>query len=149
MTTKKADNDYRVIKATTSPSLSGRSEIKAEYSYHEPSKTIMFRITENTGAGHFCDHWIPLDDILKCLQEAKEPFSLSVFKSIYVSQSINNTGFLGAVLKKEGLIVCEKRQYIRKDDKVFLADLNKLVKTPAKKNPARKAAKTEQKEGPK
>jgi hypothetical protein len=140
-TTKKTDNDYRVLKTTTCPSLTGRSEITAEYSYHEPSKTIRFRIANNTGSGHFCDHWIPLDDILKCLQEAKEPFSLSVFKSICVKQSINDTGFIGAAFKKEGLIVCEKRQYLKKGTKTFMAELNKLIK-PAKAT-SKKASKKE------
>ena len=141
MTTKKADNDYRVIKATTCSSLSGRSEIKAEYSYHEPSKTIVFRLAENTGSGHFSGAYIKLDDILKCLEAAKEPFSLSVFKTVYRGQSINNTGFLGAVLKKEGLIVCEKRQYMKKDTKPFMAELNKLIKPTTKKTNKKEAPK--------
>ena len=50
-TTKKTDNDYRELKTINCASLSGRSEITATYSYHEPSKSIMFRITNNTGSG--------------------------------------------------------------------------------------------------
>jgi hypothetical protein len=78
-----------------------------------------------------------LDAILALLNKAKDPFSLSVFKQLYPGQSINNVGYLGAVLKKEGLIVCEKRHYIKKDTKAFLADLNKLT---AKKSLTRKTA---------
>jgi hypothetical protein len=131
--------EIRRLKQSTCPSLTGRSELTYEYGCNEQSKVIMFRIAENTGAGHFCDHWIPLDVILSCLQEAKEPFSLSVFKSICVSQSINNTGFIGAAFKKEGLIVCEKRRYLRKaDPKTFMTGLNKLIKPTTKKKPATK-----------
>ena len=136
------NDDIRILRKDACPSLSGRSELTYEFGHNDKPKSIMFRITENTGAGHFCDHWVPLDEILKCLQEAKEPFSLSVFKSIYVSQSINNTGFLGAVLKKEELIVCEKRQYLRKDTKPFMAELNKPIK-PAKAT-SKKASKKEE-----
>ena len=143
MTTKKAD-EARILKTGTCLSLSGRSDLAYEFGHKD--KTILFRISENTGAGHFCKAWISLDVILDLLNKTKEPFSLSVFKTLYPGQSINNTGFLGAALKKEGLIVCEKRQYIRKDTKAFLADLNKLVKTPAKKSPPRKTAKTVAKE---
>ena len=120
------NDDVRILRQGTCHSLSGRSELTYEFGHN--NKTIMFRITENTGAGHFCDHWVPLDDILKCLQAVKEPFSLSVFKPIYVSQSQNNFGFVGAVLVSEKLIVCEKRKYIHKDNKVFMAALNKLIK---------------------
>jgi hypothetical protein len=138
-TTKITDTDIRVIRKASCSSLSGRSELKFEYGYNNKSKTIMYRIVENTGAGHFCDHWVQIDAILKCLQETKEPFSLRVLKSIYVGQSINNTGFIGAVLIHEGLIICEKRQYLKKDTKTFLADLNKLVKpTPKKKSATKK-----------
>jgi hypothetical protein len=142
MTTKKTDNDYRVLKTTTCSSLSGRSEIKAEFSYHEPSKTIVYRQVENTGSGHFSSAHIKLDDILKCLQEAKEPFSLSVFQSLYPKiSSANNVGFLAAVLKNSlGLISIEKRKYIRKGDpKTFVAELNKLAKPPIKKRPTKKS----------
>lgn len=143
MTRMKTDNDYRLLKATSTSSLSGRSSIKAEYSYHEPSKTIMFRLVENTGSGHFSSAYIKLDDILKCLETAKEPFSLSVFKELFPKMSsANNVGFLASVLlNSEGLITIEKRKYIRKGNpKTFLAELSKLIKptgtTPAKLRPA-------------
>ena len=133
------NEEIRILRKSTCPSLSGRSELTYEFGHND--KIILFRVSDNTGAGHFCDHWIPLDDILKSLKGVKDPFNLSVFKSIYVSQSTNNTGFLGTVLKKEGVIVCEKRQYLRKDTKTFLADLNKLIR-PAKAT-SKKASKKE------
>ena len=137
------NDEIRILRKSTCPSLSGRSELTYEFGHNDKPKSIMFRITENTGAGHFCDHWIPLDDILKCLKEAKEPFSLSVFKTVYRGQSINNTGFLGAVLIAENLIVCEKRQYLKKDTKTFMAELNKLI------NPTKATTKKASKRSPK
>jgi hypothetical protein len=133
--------EIRKLKQSICPSLSNRSELTFEYGYHEQSKAIMFRITNNTGSGHFCDHWVPLDVILKCLQEAKEPFSLSVFKNLY-SGSHNSYGFLGAILVTEQLILCKQRRYHRKGDpKTFVAELNKLIK-PAKAT-SKKASKKE------
>jgi hypothetical protein len=144
-------DDVRVLRKGTCPSLTGRSELTYEFGHH--NKSIMFRITENTGSGHFCAAWIPLDDIFALLNKAKETFSLSVFRPLYPGLSINNSGFLGAVLKKEGLIVCEKRQYIRKDSKAFVAGLNKLITTkPVAKKPTlkkgHKATTSESKEQP-
>jgi hypothetical protein len=134
------NDDVRVLKKCKCKSLSGQSELT--YEFGQLNKAIMFRISDNTGAGHYSTAWIPLDDILHCLQVAKEPFSLSEFKSLYMGQSINNTGFLGAALKKEGLIVSKKRQYLKKDTKTFVAELNKLIKSPAKKSPPKKSSKT-------
>jgi hypothetical protein len=130
--------DMRILKRGTCPSLSGRSELTYEYGYYEKSKTILFRIADNTDAGQFQDDWTPLDAIISTLEKAKDPFSLSMFKPLYSGQSINNTGFLGAALKKEGLIVCEKRQYLKKDTKAFLSDINKLMKPTRKPNKPKK-----------
>jgi hypothetical protein len=57
---------------------------------------------------------------------------LTIFKPLYSGKSINNTGFLGAALLKEKLVVSEKRKYLKKSSKTFMADINKLKK-PAKK----------------
>ena len=140
MTTKKTD-EARILKTGTCLSLSGRSELTYEFGHD--GKTLLFRIAENTGSGHYNGCWISIDGILDILNDAKGTFSLSAFKGLYPGQSINNTGFLGAALKKEGLIVCEKRQYISKDTKAFLADLNKLItkKSPAKKTVPKEAPK--------
>jgi len=134
--TKKKTNEVRVLRKGTCLSLSGRSELTYEFGHN---KSTMFRISENTGSGHFCAAWISLDAILALLNKVKEPFSLSVFRPLYAGGSINNTGFLGAALKKEGLIVCEKRQYTLKDTKLFVAELNKLVTSkPVAKKPVTK-----------
>lgn len=137
MITKKTD-DVRVLKTGICLSLSGRSELTYEFGY---SDKIMFRVVGNTGSGHYSSAWIHFDYILDLLNKAKKSFSLTVFKDLYPGQSINNTGFLGAALKKEGLIVCEKRQYICKDSKAFMADLNKLIK-PAKPTETAEPAKS-------
>jgi hypothetical protein len=128
--------DMRILKRGTCPSLSDRSELTYEYGCNEQSKAIMFRIADNTGEGHFQDNWIPLNAILNELEKAKEPFNLSVFRPLYSGGS-NNLGFLGAVLMKESLVISEKRKYLKKDTKSFMADLNKLVK-PTKKKPTTK-----------
>jgi hypothetical protein len=140
-TMTKEKTDIRIIKKATCISLSGRSELTYEFGLR--NKTVMFRITNNSEAGHFQDAWIPLDVIINTLEKAKSPFSLSVIKPLYSGQSINNTGFLGAVLKKEGLIVSKKRQYVKKDTKAFIADINKLIKP---KRPASKTSKPKKEE---
>ena len=138
------EKEIRVLRKGTCPSLSGRSTLSYEFGHD--GKSILFHIADNSGSGHFNSEWIPLNAILDLLHETKGPFSLSIFKSLYPGRSINSIGFLGAALKKEGLIVIEKRKYLMKDTKAFLADLGKLAKAPAKKSPAKKIAKPEQKE---
>lgn len=133
--------DIRILKKGTCPSLSTRSELTYEYGHNEKSKSIVFRIIENTGSGHFCAAWISVDDIFKCLKDAEGRFSLSVFKELYAKQSINNVGFLGAVMLKEGLIEQEKRHYVLKDLEAFTSGINALV-TPTT---AKKKAKTKKK----
>jgi hypothetical protein len=125
--------DMRILRRGKCPSLSGRSELTYEYGYNEKSKTILFRIADNTGAGQFQDTWIPLDAIISTLEKAKAPFSLSVFKPLYSGQSVNNTGFLGASLLKEGLIERVKRHYVRKDLDIFTSGVNALVTPKAAK----------------
>ncbi len=133
-------SDVCILKRDTCPSLSGRSELTYEFGYHEESKAILFRIADNTGAGHFCDSWMPLDAILQLLDKAKEPLSLSLFKGLYPSKSLNNYGFLGSVLVAENLIICEKRRYLRKaDPKAFMAGLNKLAEPTKKRSAAKKS----------
>jgi hypothetical protein len=69
-------------------------------------------------------------------EKTKGPFSLSVFKPLYSGQSSNNVGFLGAAMKYEGLLVSDKRQYLRKDPKAFMTKITKLTaKKPSKKRP--------------
>ena len=139
MTNIESDNVYRVLKTVTRSSLSRRSEITAEYSYHEPSKTIMFRLVENTGSGHFSSAYIKLDDILRCLETAMEPFSLNIFRSLYPGLSCNNYGFVGTVLLHAGALKLEKRRYVRGDIKAFRNEIQQtLPSKPSKQGPAMK-----------
>lgn len=123
--------DVRILRKGNCLSLSGRSELTYEFGHN--NKTIMFRIADNTGSGHYCSAWISLDAILEMLDKAKEPFSLGVFKTLYPGQSSNNVGFLGAVLLKEGLVKSEKRHYVRKDPKAFLTEVKQLSATKSEK----------------
>ena len=67
MTKKKTEEDIRTIKKATCPSLSGRSELTYEFGHNEKTKTVLFRIADNTGAGQFQDTWIPVDAIISAL----------------------------------------------------------------------------------
>ena len=133
----KNQTDIRILRKSNCSSLSGRSELTYEFGFNEKSEAIAFRIADNSGAGQFQDTWIPLDAIISNLEKAKEPFSLSMFKPLYSGQSINNTGFLGAALLKEGLIERVKRHYTCKNLETFTSEINALVTLKAAKKKPR------------
>ena len=140
---EKTNTDIRILKTATCPSLSGRSELTYEFGYNEGAKALVYRLKEHTGPGHHNSSWIFMDSMLDILSKAKDPFSLSIFRPLYAGQSINNTGFLGALLcsANVNLVVCEKRRYKKKETKAFMADLNKLLKR-TKKTAKKKSTKT-------
>lgn len=131
-------DEVREVKRSTASSLTGRSELTYEFGYHEQSKTFRFRLKENSGTGHFQDHWISLEFILEILENQNAAFNLDVFRPLY-DGSVNGLGFLAACLLNEQVLVRSQRKYEARDTKEFLAGLNKLTGTiPAKQRQAPK-----------
>jgi len=68
---------------------------------------LSIRITANFGGGYFSREIMPFDVVKKaCLdrQEADKSFASKILKECFVSRSANNSGFLAALLRAEGLL---------------------------------------------
>ena len=129
------------------PSLKGLSRLTYELG-GGTDDAIMFRITDNSGGGHFSDEWVSWKLIELTLQ-ASSPITSHQLRKLYSGKSANNAGFLTAVLLKEGIIEAhpEKRRYYRLTGKApSLTGPASIAATPstdkpkaiAKKSPASK-----------
>jgi len=93
---------FRILKEASCLTLSGRSTLT--YQVGEEGSVLQFRLTANSGGGHFGKEWIPLHAVLDLLGEGKEPFGWDALHPMFKGKSTNNQGFLLAVLVSEGLV---------------------------------------------
>jgi hypothetical protein len=71
------------------------------------SGTVYLAVTANEGGGYFSREWIPLPRLLEqvgAYLAAGEPFPTPALRTAYVNRSINNAGFLAAMLRHIGLL---------------------------------------------
>ncbi|MGZ4954257.1 MAG: hypothetical protein ACXV8Q_04015 [Methylobacter sp.] len=66
---------------------------------------LYITITGNDGGGYFGKDIIPIARIEQCLHAQKSPLSSAPLKTVFISQSANNAGFLAAILRAEGLLL--------------------------------------------
>ena len=141
------DEEIRVLKTGGCLSLSGRSDLTYEVGCMT-DKSILIRLTENTGSGMFSKAWIPVAQIAQLLSADNKPITAKTIRPLY-SGSVNSVGFLQAVLKDVGLIKNmeeNSRGYVRADPKKFTDEIKDLMenKSPPHKKPTKdkKANKT-------
>ena len=103
-TTPQAATEVRVLKTTTCASTSGRSKLTYEVGCTADSELHM-RITANTGSGAISKNWVAFRAIREVLKGAP-PGELTSghMQQLCAGQSVNNAGFLLAVLMSEGLV---------------------------------------------
>ncbi len=144
--TQKPNKDTHIssIRAGECSSLSGKSTLQYCIGKDENS-AIYFQVTGNSGSGFFSRHeWISLDAIVKALGES-ESINSFMLHGIYKGRSLNNSGFLWAVLKQEGLILSsadKAHSYQRGDYAKFISEVQALVTTPVDASPEAKPKKT-------
>jgi hypothetical protein len=119
----------RILKIATCPSLSGKSEL----TYHigcDSQGDILFRVNANSGSGYFNKEWITSARIGKVLGESSNITSFTL-QPTYKGKSLNNGGFLMAVLKHEGLVLASgdenARTYQLGDPSRFMAEMKTLI----------------------
>lgn len=102
-----------IIKQATAPKLTPKSDSSLGYEIGKLEKAWMIRITSNSSGGFFSDEWISFDAIEKALGKlttSKTDFKSAVLRSVFVEgHSANNTGFLCACLRAEGLLSASKK----------------------------------------
>lgn len=74
----------------------------------DQARTILsIAIVGNATGGYFSREHVPMTKIESCLAhtEAGKPIASKAFKGAFVGRSANNSGFLAAVLRAEGLLI--------------------------------------------
>lgn len=117
----------RILKVSTCPSLSGRSEL----TYHMGciGEVIQLRVYQNSGKGYFNQEWIWFSHIGEVL-DRQDPITAASLRSIFVGKSVNTAGFFLAVLKDLGLIELSKenrRSYTPRSGKAFETEAAQLM----------------------
>lgn len=132
------EEEIRVVKAATCPSLSERSTLTYEIGC-KGDKAIYIRLTENTGSGMFSKTWVPLVQIGVLLSADDKPITSRTIQPLY-SGSVNSAGFLLAVLKDVGLILNideNSRGYVRTDPQKFTSEIHALLENIPEEKPAK------------
>lgn len=92
----------------TIPKLSARAIGRMTYQIGVgDSGTVYLAVTANEGGGYFSREWIPVPRLWEQVGtylEAGEPFPTPLLRTAYVNRSINNAGFLAAMLRHVGLL---------------------------------------------
>ena len=127
-------NEICILKSGSCPSLSGQSTL----SYHIGHKDdgVYLRLVENSQAGIFSDEWLPLQEVENLLASKEYSVKSSSIHTLFMRRSLNNGGFMLAVLINEGLVlVTEEREnrYRRCDPTAFTAAIQELLETDTKK----------------
>jgi len=121
-----------ILKVGTCPSLSGKSKLSYEIGCDAES-AIHFRVVGNSGGGQHNVEWVTMEKIGKSLSESTAITSFSLH-SIFKGKSLNNGGFLLAVLKHEGLVLAPEDEKVRSyqlgDPGKFMAEVKALMEKP-------------------
>lgn len=84
----------------------GVGNLEYELGIHDASDEAYVRIAGNASSGAYTTKWVGVNEIREVLEKlAKETFRAIVLQELYMNQSSNNHGFLGAILKAEGVLV--------------------------------------------
>jgi len=145
--TESLDSSINVIKEATCLSNTGKSMLG--YQIGKDAKGgVYFKLTSNSGGGHFTSTWISFTDVQAALKAWPQDLPITSIAlrplSVTKGKSANDTGFACAVLVAEGFLEKVKdrsRTHTAIDPKLFKAKVEALksgVGIPAKK-PTKKA----------
>lgn len=102
-----------VLKREHARKLSPRGEGDIIYMVGVFEGKIHLRIVDNGSGGRHSKEWVPLDAIRQkttASMRAGNAFKSSSFTEFFKGRSNNNSGFLVAILRKEGVFVADKEK---------------------------------------
>lgn len=142
---EKSESTVQILKAATTPSLSGKSKLTYQIGYGDKDG-IQFQIIENSAAGAFNQEWFSLKAIEAALDKVPkgEPVTACNFMSLFRRMSSNTPFFIFAAMLHEGLFKPSKehkRSYDRVDTEDFLAAMRPLIEGRAPAQGLKKAKK--------
>jgi hypothetical protein len=81
------------------------------------SGTVHVAITANQGGGYFSPEWVSLPRIRECLAghlDSEAVFPTKVLRGAYRNRSVNNGGFLAALLRHEQLLLPGEQSHLHR-----------------------------------
>ena len=103
----------RILYHGSCPKLTmrGVGELEYEIGVNEITDETYLRIAGNASSGAFSTEWIALSGIRALLENVKEQsFRAVLLRDLYFKRSSNNHGYLGAILKTEGVFISLPKQ---------------------------------------
>ena len=126
-TTPQSSPEVQVLKTATCASTSGRSKLTYQVGW-TPDSEMHVRITANTSSGAISKNWVAFRAIREVLASVRAgELTSGHMQQLCAGQSVNNAGFLLAVLLSEGLVrpsTSKRRAYECADDAAFDAAIN-------------------------
>ncbi len=118
-------------------SLSGRSTLTYELGT-DPEDRLHLRVTHNTGKGHFNPSWVAWEAIKPLLIKAPT-LAASALVPLFAGTSVNNAGFVLAMLKHLGVVqaALDQRhayQYVQTTDWKAILQTPMVASGPAKED---------------
>ena len=131
-----------LLRKASCKSLEGRGTLNYELGNND-SKSLYWRISQNSGGGFFSNEWIPFSAIRSVLESrsADTPLTSLALRGLFKGKSANNPSFLLATLVAEGVVKAlegKRRQYTLADISAFLQSVSQAShsKTGQGKTPA-------------
>jgi hypothetical protein len=145
---KSTESGFTLLKEATCPTSTGKSTLGYQIGIDEEGD-LQFKLTSNTGGGHFTSSWISFKDVQAALKAwpDDQPVTSMALRPLSRGKSANDAGFATAVLVAEGLLVKvpgKSRVHEAIDPSEFTAIVNKLKASdgmPAKKSARKPKAK--------
>jgi len=126
-TTPQSSPEVQVLKTATCASTSGRSKLTYQVGW-TPDSEMHVRITANTSSGAISKNWVAFRAIREVLASVRAgELTSGHMQQLCAGQSVNNAGFLLAVLMSEGLVrpsTSKRRCYESSDEAAFDAAIN-------------------------
>jgi hypothetical protein len=106
------------LRQHTIPKLSKRASGTLTYRIGVgDSSTVHVAVTANQGGGYFSPEWVPLPRIRECLAgylDGEAVFPTKVLRGAYRNRSVNNGGFLAALLRHEQLLIAGEQPHLHR-----------------------------------
>lgn len=105
--------EFTCIRKGSAPKLRDQTQL-IHYAIGKNNDIDVIQLVSNTNNGLFSDELITIESIQQCLSGRGDlaTFTSRIFHPLFRKSSNNNAGFLGAVLRREGILkTSDKKQF--------------------------------------
>jgi len=105
--------EFTCIREGSAPKLRDQTQL-IHYAIGKSNDVDVIQLVSNTNNGLFSDELITIESIQQCLSGRGDlaTFTSRIFHPLFRKSSNNNSGFIGAVLRNEGILkTADKKQF--------------------------------------